>query len=414
MSQPGDLISRNDARITIRDSLRRDNYRRVLALLNEATGERGYREVELDFTDCAHAFPGPMLALCSRAIALRESGVELKLLPPKRPKLAQLFRNSNWAHYLAPAANELSRFRGHKHVPARVFDSSAEQTKAVNAILDVILRSMSGLHRADFAALEWSLNEITDNVLTHAEAAAGGLVQVTTSERDRRRVEFVVCDGGATIPGTLRKSRRDIASDQEALEWAVKEGVTRDPSVGQGNGLFGTMEICRQGQGTFHLDSRNARLALSGSMLHMGQEKLPFPGTLVAASIDCSKPGILASALKFGGQPYAPEVTKLEAAPEGGLRFVLHEETASFGSRPAGLPVRTKLANLVAMSGTRKVVVDCSGVPIVSSSFADEVFGKLFLELGPLRFSEAVQIVEMSDLVRALVDKALRQRMAGR
>jgi hypothetical protein len=39
---------------------------------------------------------------------------------------------------------------------------------------------------------------------------------------------------------------------------------------------------------------------------------------------------------------------------------------------------------LIALGIAKKIVLDFSEVPIISSSFADEVFGKLFVDLGAL------------------------------
>lgn len=144
--------------------------------------------------------------------------------------------------------------------------------------------------------------EITDNVLTHARTETGGLVQVTTFERTSRRVEFVVCDAGATIPATLRETHGEINSDTQALERAIREGITRDKSIGQGNGLFGTFQVCQLSKGSFHVHSRHANLSYDEHRgLHVKTEQIPYSGTLVVAMVDCSRPGVLQEALRFGG-----------------------------------------------------------------------------------------------------------------
>ncbi len=119
--------------------------------------------------------------------------------------------------------------------------------------------------------------------------------------------------------------------------------------------------------------------------------------------------------LKFGGAPYSPldyiDTHFIDAAG-GDLVIHLAQEAPSFGSRPAGEPLRVKIANLIHMNPTRRVTVDLSDVPVVSSSFADEVFGKLFASLGPLRFGQALELKGVSATVRALIDKAILQRVA--
>ena len=90
--------------------------------------------------------------------------------------------------------------------------------------------------------------------------------------------------------------------------------------------------------------------------------------------------------------------------------FVVKEEAQSYGSRVAGTPVRIKLANLINMYPKQRVVVDFEDVPLVSSSFADEVLGKLFVQLGPLRFMRVIDIRNTSETVRELLERAILQR----
>jgi len=61
----------------------------------------------------------------------------------------------------------------------------------------------------------------------------------------------------------------------------------------------------------------------------------------------------------------------------------------------------------------QKIVIDFADVPLVSSSFADEAFGKLFLEMGPIAFGQRFQFQNLSDLVRQLIDRAISQRLSG-
>jgi hypothetical protein len=104
--------------------------------------------------------------------------------------------------------------------------------------------------------------------------------------------------------------------------------------------------------------------------------------------------------------------TRYESSDGQSIAFVMKEESSTFGSRPAGEPVRSKLRNLAAMT-RGKVVIDFSEVPLVSSSFADEVFGKLFADLGPLEFMRKFEFHDVGDTVRSLIDRAIAQRMSG-
>ena len=250
------------------------------------------------------------------------------------------------------------------------------------------------MQREDFAAFEWSINELTDNVLVHADSQIGGLVQVSTFEKTRKQVQFVVADVGVGIPTTLKEGHPDIRSDTTALDMAIQEGVTRDKKLGQGNGLFGSYEICSRSNGYFSVYSGHAYLEYTNKKgLSISNQVIPYDGTYIVATIDFSEPNLLANALRFKGNKYAPVdyvETKYESFEDNKILFKLKEESASFGSRVSGKPIRTKLSNLLRMTPGQKVCIDFDEIPIISSSFADEAFAKLFLEAGAVEIYRKV------------------------
>ena len=133
------------------------------------------------------------------------------------------------------------------------------------------------------------------------------------------------------------------------------------------------------------------------------------------ASIDFTRPDLLKEALRFGGKSYTPVdyvETNYESESNENIHFIMLEEAKSFGTRPAGTPIRTKLNNLYKMNKGNKVYIDFYGIPLISSSFADEVFGKLFVEIGPLGFMQGFEFVNISLTVRQLIDKAIAQRIS--
>jgi hypothetical protein len=58
----------------------------------------------------------------------------------------------------------------------------------------------------------------------------------------------------------------------------------------------------------------------------------------------------------------------------------------------------------------QKIVLDFSGIGVISSSFADEVFGMLFAELGPMRFMTTFSFHNASPTVVGLIDRAIALR----
>jgi hypothetical protein len=407
-------IRRNNNRIEVEGDLRDFHY--LLAQMHQCIEVAGYSDVILDLSACTSAFQNSMLSVCAQVLAYRKSRVSFELVPPRAPMLSNLFKNTNWGYFLDPQQFDQSDFRGHTRIAATQYQSPEEQQAAVNNIVNVMLGALPNLERTDFAAFEWAINEITDNVLVHSESPIGGLVQVSTFQKASKSVQFVVADAGVGIPTSLRLGRPDIRSDTEALDWAIREGVTRDARIGQGNGLFGSYRVCSKSRGYFQIDSGHARLEYKPKQeqLSISNQTIPYSGTLVAATIDFSDPKLLADALQFKDISHKPTdyvEIKYEGVDGGPITFHLIDECTSFGSRVSGKPVRQKLHNIIKMTNSQMIQVDFTGIPVVSSSFADEAFGKLFLQLGPLKFMQCVKLVNTIDTVESLINKAIEQRM---
>jgi hypothetical protein len=337
-----------------------------LSCIHHAINKAGYSEIELDFSECNSAFQNAMLSVCAQIMAYRKSGIYFNLIPPSNTKLFNLFKNTGWAYFIDPRAFEPPLYRRHSsRIPVTQYQSSKEQQDAVNKIVNVILGAIPEMQRSDFAAFEWSINEITDNVLVHSESSIGGLIQLSTFQQNQRKVQFVVADAGVGIPKTLKQGHPEIASDTEALDKAIREGVTRDKTIGQGNGLFGSYQICSKSGGDFRVHSGHACLEFTEKKgLSIANENIPYDGTLVIATIDFSQPNLLEEALRFGGKKYSPVdyvETQYEMSEDGIIHFVLKVESDSFGSRVAGKPVRTKLTNLLRMAGNQKIIIDLAG-----------------------------------------------------
>lgn len=406
-------IERVENRITVEGEL--NDLHRLLASVHIIVEKLRYQDVILDLSKCTSAFQNTMLSVCVQVLDYRNSGISFDLIPPADKKVENLFKNSNWLYFLDPRKFEPSTFKGHTRVPATQYRTPIEQQAAVNRIVNVLLGAIPELERGDLAAFEWSVNEITDNVLVHSESAVGGLVQVTTFAKFRKRVQFVVADAGIGIPSSLRSGHPEIGSDTAALDSAIREGVTRDPAIGQGNGMFGSYEICSKSGGEFLVDSGYARLQSHPEKgLSIKAQAIPYRGSLIVATIDFSNPELLNDALKFKGKKHSPIdfiETKYEKNSTGDIYFKLIDGCTSFGSRVSGKPVQIKLTNLLKMSEAGILVVDFEGIPLLSSSFADEAFGKIFLLIGPIKFMQRVRLKNMSDIVEGLINKAIAQRM---
>ena len=410
------VVSRSGNRIRFLGRVNARAHREFLYCLSDGI-ERGYEDFVLDFSACDRAYLWGMLPVLARVERLRRDRVAVEAVLPGDEMCKRLFHNTNWAHYLDPAryekvhADPVQTEHG-RHVPALRFRDRTAQHALVNASLDVLMRNLS-LDRRTLAGLEWSLNEITDNVLNHAESPDGGLVQVNTFA-EGPRVEIGVADSGQGVLSSLRQGHSHLRTDEEALHEAMKPGTTRDPRVGQGNGVWGTMSIAKVSGGSFEIASGSAAFVVSQDEVR--QYRRPrwqyFHGTFVRADFRLDSGSAFEDVLGVPGSRADLVETAYETDDGDALVLRLGRESSGFGTRWAGRELRTKCRNLLNAAPEKPLLLDWEGIALVSSSFADELMGKLFVELTPLVFAARVRSRGMEPLVRGLVDKAILQRAA--
>ncbi len=257
-------------------------------------------------------------------------------------------------------------------------------------------------------AVECSLGEIMDNVVNHSQSPVGGFVQAT-AYKTSNRVEFVVADAGIGIPGSM-----NISDHAQAIRQAIGEGVTRDKSQNAGNGLYGSYRVATLSGGQFEINFLGGSLFCKeneGEIVSRGN-RIPYCGTSVRCGINVSDPELLGKALKFKGRLHDPPSDYIERKfenEEGELIFSIKDEAQrDTGSRQGGKRIRGMIENL--LREHRPVVLDFDGVGVVSSSFADEVFGRLFVEMGPRAFMTRIQMRNVDPTVEGLIDRAIMQR----
>jgi len=393
-----------------------DSVRYANANIFNAINKKGYQDIVLDFEICESINAGAMAALCSQVSKLKKNRVDFSLTLPAKEKLRRLFNNANWAHFI-----EERRFvkaditPNSSHVPLVHYLDSSQQQKVVNQIIESMLSTVVGISRSNLKAVEWALNEVTDNVLNHSDSIDGGFVQLSYKKiLTRQSVEIVVCDAGIGIPKSLRATFSEIKDDAEALEKSVQEGITRNKITNQGNGLYGSFEISRVSKGKFSLIAGNATLKLDKGAVSFKDERIPYDGTIVYAVIDISDPNILEKALKFGGRVYSPLDSidyKYDYDDNQFIEFSMSDHSKTFGSRSAAKPIHTKIKNLLDLVQDKNILIDFDGVTVISSSFADEVFGRLFLEYGPRMFNSRIKFKNTNSTIDGLIDRAIIQRV---
>ena len=331
-------------------------------------------------------------------------GNSFDLVLPQEEKLKRLFLNTNWAHHINPNKYDSSSYEG-GHVPALRFEQPEDQNLILDRVMDLILSQMNA-ERSTLKAIEWSLWEIIDNVPNHAQSSVGGFVQATVFGDE---VEFVVSDSGIGIPQSMQEDNHVVA-----LTKVINEGVTRDKTQNAGNGLYGSYQAAFQSNGQFEIHSLNGLLFFTNleKGVNSRWERIPYDGTSVRCRIGTNDHELLDKALRFKGKPFDPPYDYIERKfenDEGEVIFNMREKAwRDFGSRKGGKRVRGMIESL--LGADRSVVLDFDGVGVISSSFADEVFGRLFVDMGPRAFMTRIEMRNVDPTVEGLIDRAIVQR----
>lgn len=372
------------------------------------------KKLTIDFKKVKKVFPNGMLPVICTIEELRHSGIKIYVNLPNDGEIRKLFRSVNWAHFLSPEQFEKSDSTYDRHLVTRRFETPQEQLKAVNDFMDVVLRSMR-IPKDIISGLEWSINEITDNVLNHSESKFGGFIQASSQYKEKKIV-FAVADSGRGILKSMQEGYPELRTELDAIGEAIKAGVTRNPKFGQGNGLAGSLKIATLTGGSFEIISGNGRLTITDSETKRRIIKgSSFNGTLVSGEINIVDNFSISTALDFNPNikhvPLDIIDLKYELPDSDCLLVKMNEETTGFGSRKSGIQIRTKAMNLFLAKPGYPIIIDWEGVPVISSSFADEFIGKLFLELGAMTFSATIKNRNMETLIMSLLDKAVSQRL---
>ena len=158
-----------------------------------------------------------------------------------------------------------------RFTPILLIEDADSVMAASNAICDLVLSQFDNA-REFLPAMEWSVYEIVDNIRLHSETPAPGAI-VAQYYPKRNRLDIAICDTGRGIFESLSQSQK-LWSHGDAITKALQRGVTRDPDVGQGNGLAGSLEIVKRNSGGMELWTGNANFRVV-----KGEEKRNYVAT---------------------------------------------------------------------------------------------------------------------------------------
>lgn len=384
--------------------------------VNQWSNKRPYDLLTFDFSAVQKPYSNGMLGVIATINKLTlQRDFRYKIVLPNDQNVRKLFSITNWSYYLDSRNFSKSESVHDRHLVTRQFTSFEDLPLIVNDFMDVVLRNMR-TPKDILSGLEWSINELCDNVINHSESPVGGFIEVVTYTKENK-IAFSIADSGRGILSSLKEGIPTLHTDEQAIGEAIKAGVTRNKKFGQGNGLAGSLRITTMSGGSLDISSGKGRFySTSGNSTSKEFDKSqPYDGTIVSGTILIAKNFSIVKALEFGGKiSYTPiNIIDLnyEMKDQDCLLMRMRDETTGYGTRKAGKQMNMKILNFISSKPNYPIYVDWEGVPVISSSFADEFMGKLFVELGPLNFSGLIRNKNMEQLVKGLLDKAIAQRL---
>ena len=102
-------------------------------------------------------------------------------------------------------------------------------------------------------------------------------------------------------------------------------------------------------------------------------------GTIIDFQLDCTKEISISKALG-GHEPVNIRLEDMETGNES-IRYKMFEMSSGTGTRKSGERIRNDISNIIKETG-KVIEIDFEGISVISSSFADELIGKLVLEYG--------------------------------
>lgn len=133
----------------------------------------------------------------------------------------------------------------------------------------------------------------------------------------------------------------------------------------------------------------------------------------MVCQIDCDQPDLIERAFIFNGKAHIPAydyVERVHENPSQDITVKAAEICPTFGSRESGREARNYINNMLGSLEGSLLSIDFTGISIISSSFADEVFAKLFVDIGAMKFMRLIRVVNANSTIEALIDRAISLR----
>lgn len=254
----------------------------------------GDEQVEIDLRGCEFIRPPAVLWVATYALSVAARGVKCRVVVPANFGVCIHLKSMGLFDVLQGSGVDIDD-RGIGSSANSQLVLGVTKFDSVNEVEILADRALTALSKKGFGAANIHplvtevFAEIAMNAVQHADSPIGalGLIQFYQFEQGERFV-ITVADGGIGIRRSLERNpqlRDEIAYDWDAIELALREGVSGTGLSTRGIGLFGVVEDMQHPGRQLVIHSGQGMLSLSAGVESQAQRTIAFPGTLVSASI---------------------------------------------------------------------------------------------------------------------------------
>lgn len=182
------------------------------------------------------------------------------------------------------------RSPGRPMVPCKYFESEGDVEQLANQMEENFQSIMPG-NGSLLETCHTAFSELATNVVNHAESEGGYVLAQQYHYQSGRIVEIAVADCGIGIQESLQKNRKytNILSDEDAIELAIKEGVSSLEDGYRGYGLYHvTYDVRRSNDRRLTIRSGYGTMVLQGNgSITKRRNSTNYPGTILNVTIPC-------------------------------------------------------------------------------------------------------------------------------
>lgn len=316
-----------------------------IKIVDDATRKRGYKSLVLDFGKVHATYPNAIAPVAGIIkFYQKEKGIDFDFINERRIAMTNMLDPKNYDG-------------DGRHILNRIwtFSSSEEVAKIVDAYIEELQKSAQ-FYKGVLNAIEWSLNEVLDNVIQHSKIGFGYVMGQL--HQNSKNIAFTVFDSGQGIYNSMKDSIHHPRTTIDAITMAIQEEVTRDKRIGQGNGLFGLHSIVKKGKGKLVITSGKGSYTFSNGYVRT-YDSLPYtsqqtPGTIIDFQLNYAEDMSLDKALIFRGKQYEMINLHFESLEDdyGHITYNISERSEGTGTRESAIRVKNEILNIISEEQT--------------------------------------------------------------